>query len=339
MSPVAAVLLALLSAREGRLREVRVTASDGGGTADQALARELTQALADVNLPAGAPGATSACRDDCLDVSVRRTSPDQFLVEVRSHRKAAEASVQLAPLASPFDRAHALAVQIELLADRTQTPRRRRAPVVIAARDPDPPVLVAMEEPEEIPLAPPPALPAPPPVVAVVATPEPQVADERLALNVAGTSLVGTSGGLLMHGAAVGLRIHLGRRIDLRAALSLLRPQRVRTEGSFLRRELLPLQLSAMLPFPRLPSFRLGGGVEALAVSADSEHREVPSAWSLGALGRGEYRHPIRAFAFLAAVQVAYHHPSWVALGDGNPLFVVPPWTVTAALGLEFRVL
>jgi hypothetical protein len=37
-------------------------------------------------------------------------------------------------------------------------------------------------------------------------------------------------------------------------------------------------------------------------------------------------------------MQAAYHHASWLALGDGNPLFVVPPWTVTAGLGLAFRI-
>ena len=142
-----------------------------------------------------------------------------------------------------------------------------------------------------------------------------------------------------MHGASLGVRVRVSHRLDVRAGITFLRPQRTRVDGISLRRELLPLQLATSVEVPRLPSLRVGGGLEVLAVSADSEHRELAPAWSFGAVGRVEYRHPIRSFALLASMQVAFHHGSWIAGSADNPPFVVPPWTLAAALGLEFRVL
>ena len=157
-------------------------------------------------------------------------------------------------------------------------------------------------------------------------------AEARVALNVAALMLVGTSGGLFMHGSTLGVRVLFGRRLDLRAGISFLRPE----DGTY-HRELLPLQLSATIDVPRLSGLRAGGGVEAVLVSGDEGARDSPSAWSLGAIGRLEYRHAIRSFALMSSVQAALHPRSW-STGDLAPALAIPPWTLAASLGLEFRI-
>jgi hypothetical protein len=337
-SLLATILVApLLSSGEGPLLQVRVTASDSGGADDRGLASALSQALVDAGL--AAQPSDRVCPERCLRVTVRKTPQDLFLVEVRSRDQVAETSLHLDPSASPFDRAHALAVQVELLADQARSPRRRppQPSIVAITNEKAPPLSAAPRPPAEGPPLPPRA--EPPPAIAGQPAPPAPPPEERLALNVAATSLIGSSGDLLMHGATVGVRLRVSHRIDVRAGITLLRPQRTRAEGIFLRRELLPLQLATTVELPGLPSFRAGVGIEALSISADSPAREMPSAWSPGALGRVEYRHPIRSFSLLASMQVAYHHPSWIAIGGENPWFVIPSWTLAAALGLEFRVL
>jgi len=335
MWPPAAILLVLLGGHEVQLQTIRVTAADAAGGRDREMARQLEQALADAGLSTSPP--ERACRSRCLDVTVQKTAADLFSVSVRSSARRAEAAVRLDPAASPFDQAHALAVQVELLAQRARSARRQpSSPARVDTASVH--ALASAQDPEAVAPAVGPATPASPPVIVAPPPPAPP-AEERLSLSVAGTSLVGTSGDLLMHGAALGLRLRVTSSLDLRATISLLHPQRVSTDGTHLRRELLPLQIAAMFQVPRLPALHIGGGVEALSVAADTQHREMPSAWSLGGVGRVEYRHPIRSFALLASMQAAYHHVSWIAIGDGNPRFVVPPWTLAAALGLEFKVL
>jgi hypothetical protein len=173
-------------------------------------------------------------------------------------------------------------------------------------------------------------------VEAAPTPPQPQ-AEARVALNVAALMLVGTSGGLFMHGSTVGVRVVLGHRVDLRAGISFLRPENGKDRAAAYRRELLPLQLSTTLEVPHLSGLRAGGGMEAVLVSSDAGAGETPSAWSLGAIGRIEYRHAIRSFALMSSVQAALHPRSW-SIGDGAPALAMPPWTLAVSLGLEFRL-
>src|SRR4029079_6798926 len=108
--------------------EVRVTASDRDGNADAGLASALAQALVDAGLPA-APGRRSRgeCRDECVGVSVRKTDTGGFMIEVRARGELALELVRVDPGASSFDRVHALAIEVELLAARAHPPRGRRA--------------------------------------------------------------------------------------------------------------------------------------------------------------------------------------------------------------------
>jgi hypothetical protein len=332
------LVVPLLSGGAGDSVELRVSASDLHGVEDRGLAHALSQALADVGLPADpATEASGRCRARCVRVSVRRAAEDLFVVEVRAGEQRAAAPLRLDPATSPFDRAHALAVEVELLADRPRPGKRRRPRAVAAARAHDETPAAEPAPPE---IAAPPSIPRaePTPVIETRPMAPAPPTDERVAFNVAAATLVGTSGGLLMHGAAVGLQVRLASA-ELRAGLSLLRPQHVRTDGVSLRREVLPLQLSATLGVPGLPGVRAGAGVEAISVSGDTQGLEMPAAWSVGGVARVEYRHRIRSFALLAAVQAAYHRASWIAVGNDNPLFVLPPWTVGASLGLEFRLL
>jgi hypothetical protein len=94
---------------------------------------------------------------------------------------------------------------------------------------------------------------------------------------------------------------------------------------------------------PRVPALHVGVGLEAVLVSGEVAGRDGPSDWSLGAIGRIEYRHAIRSFALLAAAQAALHPPPWRTgradkSSNPSPMTDMPPWTMGAALGLEFTV-
>jgi hypothetical protein len=349
-------------AGEGARADLRVTAADASGGADAGLASALAQALVDAGLPAapdrGAPG---DCRNECVHVSVRKTEDRGFVIEVRGRGDLALEPVRPDPNASPFDQVHALAIEVELLAERMHAPRRRHArPAAVAASQPPPAppraVAVAIDEgapaaPAEPELAAPPVVdePAPTPaaappadhaVPAVEQTAQPKAApaDERLALNVAAMVLAGTSGGVLMHGSTLGLRLRLTHRLDARASICLLRPQNVEQQGTAYHLELLPLAATAAYEIPGVPSLRAGAGVEALLVTGDRDDRDGPSYWAFGPTARVEYRYAIRSFALLSAVQAALHPASWNAGRDDGPRVAIPLWTVGVSLGLEFKV-
>ena len=84
---------------------------------------------------------------------------------------------------------------------------------------------------------------------------------------------------------------------------------------------------------------RAGVGLEASVVDIEDAGREYPSSWSLGALGRAEYRYAIHRFALLGAVQAALHPAAWRTgprhLRSASSL---PPWTLSLALGMKFTI-
>jgi len=110
--------------------EVSVTAPDrsaGGDVEDASLTGALAQALIDVGLPAlRASDYAAPCGDGCVGVLVQRLADQRFLIEVRASAEAVRAELELGP-ASPFDVAHALAIQVEMLADRLLQRRKLRA--------------------------------------------------------------------------------------------------------------------------------------------------------------------------------------------------------------------
>jgi hypothetical protein len=331
---MSAALLCLLFVTGAKV-DLRVSAADGRGVTDAPLAEALAQALADAGMPARRPP-SEPCAEPCLQVTVRRFGADRFLVEVRARGRLAEAPVQLDATASPYDQAHALAIQVQLLSDRTRPIRRPppRAPVP-KDRPPEPaPSRVAAQETlRHVP-------PAEPKVEAV---PESKIEatplNPRLALNVAAMGLAGLSGGLFTPGLTVGLDVPLGHGVNLRGGISFLRPQHVHSEGAAVHRELLPLQITGTIRIPGLSALRGGAGLDAIWLSTEDEGRELPSVWSFGAIGRAEYRRPIRSFAMVASVQVAYHRAAWTLFGDPDAAFWLPSWTIGAALGLEFKIL
>jgi hypothetical protein len=354
---------ALAPAGEGARADLRVTATDAAGGADAGLASALAQALIDAGLPAapdrGAPG---DCRNECVRVSVRKTEDRGFVIELSGRGDLALAPVRPDPTASSFDQVHALAIEVELLAERMRAPRRRHArPAAVAVSRPPAAtpraVDVAIEEgapatdaePELVPPQPmdePVPAPAPGPAVdqAVPAVRQPAPkptaapADERLALNVAAMVVAGTSGDLVMHGSTLGLRLRLTHRLDARASIALLRPENVEQQGTSYHLELLPLAASVAYEIPGVPSLRAGGGIEALLVTGDRDDRDGPSYWAFGPTARVEYRYGIRSFALFSAVQAALHPASWSAGRDDGPRVAIPLWTVGASLGLEFKV-
>jgi hypothetical protein len=341
---LALLLGPLLQTGPRRSPEVEVKVSDVDGSADGGLAHALAQALIDAGLPARpAVDEGTICRLPCLRVTVRRTSEDLFVVEVRNGEQRTETPLRLDPSASSFDRAHALAVAVELAADRPRPTRlrhRARASAPERLNEPITPVALVAVRSSEPSASLAPVSPSPSDgTMQVRSSQPPPVPEERLALNVGLTSLGGTTGGLFMYGATVGLRLRVRGGVDVRAAVCLLRPQHVRSDGVLLRRELLPLQLAAAVGVPRLPSVRAGIGVELVSSAGDLKGQEMPAGWSPGPIARIEYRHQIRTFALLATIQGAYHHASWIAIGDGNPFFVLSPWTVSGSLGFEFRIL
>jgi len=354
--------------------EVRVTAPDPGGEAgdveDASLTGALAQALIDAGLPAlrardgGAP-----CRDGCLRVHVRRLAAQRFLVEVRaSARSSARAQLQLGAAAAAFDVAHALAIEVEALVERTRAQRARAArpaalitasdatpatPPVTSDAPPSAVVSADGESPQplgalrrdrrqasddstltSLSVAETPAQVAPP------SAPSAPVDDARVALDVAAMMLASPGDDhLFMLGSTVGARVRIAPGGELRAGIAFLRPERRWLAGTSYRRELLPLQLALSGQVPQLPALRLGVGVEGILVGVDESGHERPSSWSLGALGRTEYRYAIRSFALLAAAQAALHPASWhTGPRDPQPLAGMPSLTVSLALGLQFTI-
>jgi hypothetical protein len=358
----ALVLAALVatSAAPARTVEVRVSAGPNDGS-ETGLANALAQALVDAGLPArrsfGEPA--GSCREGCVLVSVREAGPDRFLLEVRAEHQVAQAPVRLAPSDTSFDRVHALAIEVELLAERVRA--RRRAPATPPARTvaeiaPSPAQIPTpastssdgdgddeaggAEELPDVGAALPPPNPsggaAPQPALRASApAPAPPPA-ERLGVDVAATMLVGTSGGLFMHGSTVGARVRLAPRLDLRAAIAFLRPQNFDHGDGRYHLELLPLQAAVLLAVPRLPGLRAGAGVETYLVTPDEDSR---SSWSMGPIAKLEHRLAIRSFALLSSVQAALHPRSWSIAGDPSAAALLPTWTLSATLGLAFTVL
>jgi len=360
---LAALLFAHPPSGSDRARaDVRVTAADAGGDADPGLASALAQALVDAGLPAAPERGTSDdCRDDCVRVSVRKTDDRGFVIEVRARGgDSALAPVRLDPTASSFDQVHALAIEVELLAGRVHPARRRHARPALVVASPalplrpeptDAPGDAAAVEERALPATPPapaslptgvaPPAQAPPgravPAVHEQAQRTAAPADERLALNVAALVLSGPPDGLFMHGSTVGVRVRLTPRLDARASISFLRPENVEQQGISRHLELLPLAASAAVEIPGLPALRAGAGVEGALVGGEVGGHDGPSSWAIGPIARLEYRHAIRSFALMAALQAAAHPAAWnTARGDDAP--AIPLWTVGASLGLEFKV-
>jgi len=332
---------------------VRVTASDPDGGADAGLASALAQALVDAGVPAApehrSPG---ECRDECVAVSVRKTESGGFLIEVRARGDLALELMRLDPGASAFDRVHALAIEVELLAARAHPARVRHARSVAVATPQaperaliaDPAALAPLPAPSPEPVAPlvddgpaPPPLERPVPAVQQQPPQKVPAADERLALNVGPTMLAGVSDDLLMHGLALGIRLRLTRRLDARASISFLRPQNIDEQGVRYHLELLPLAVATTIEVPGLPRLRAGAGAEGLLVTPE-QNGGGPSYWAIGPIARLEYRYALRSFALLPSVQAAFHPASWSTAGDSGPLVAIPLWTVGLSVALEFRI-
>jgi hypothetical protein len=378
-APLALLWLgALASAPVATRLEVRVTepAARGGApdvdtdVEDAGLTGALAQALVDAGLPAtrARVGAADApCGDGCLRVLVQRTGAQRFVVDVRATGQSSRALVQLNASASAFDLAHALAIQVEVLADRTHAARRRTAHAARAVRaalastddagpadatapagtpadsaPADQVVAPGAVAPARADATPPSRSPDEPPTVRT-APGAPGARDARLAIDVSALVLAAPDGDLFMHGATVGTRVRIGHAGQVRAAIALLRPQRRSLVNTPYQRELLPLELVISGEVPRVPALHVGVGLEAVLVSGEVAGRDGPSDWSLGAIGRIEYRYAIRSFALLAAVQAALHPPPWRTGREDqspspSPMADMPPWTMGAALGLEFTV-
>ncbi|HET6148083.1 MAG TPA: hypothetical protein VFH68_11185 [Polyangia bacterium] len=364
-------LLVLGAALPARL-EVRVTAAAPGGGADledAGLSGALAQALIDAGLPATrAHDSGAPCHEGCLSVRVQRTAARRFVVEVRAPGDSARAQLQLAAGASSFDLAHALAIEVEVLSARTHARRRRpprAAPVMAAAGETHTAPVIADDAP--VPAAAPASPEAartsgPAPVrfagdddatlphspiddaPAVQAAPPPRaptVDDARLGLDVAALVLAAPPGDhhLLMYGSTVGARLRLGQNGDVRAGIAFLHPERQSRAGIRYQRELQPMELVVASSLPRLRALRVGVGAQATLASGEESGRERPSSWAFGPIGRLEYRHAIRSFALLAALQIAMHPPRWhTGPRDPLPLAGVPPLTMSAGLGLEFTI-
>ncbi len=335
--------------------DIRVTVTDVGGATDAGLADALARTLAEAGLTASpAHRRSDDCADECVYVSVRKLEDRGFLVEARARRAVARMPVTLGPTASSFDQVHALAIEAELLAERVRPPRRRPAPKAQMAAQPapapSPPANVATDADERPPRMSPylrsstagmttaAAAASPAPALQTQAPPPVAPTEERLALNVASMILSDTAGDLFMKGATIGLRLRLTHRLDARASVSLLHAENIDAQAGA-KLDILPLALAAAVEVPGIPSLRLGGGVEGLVVGGgDSTGLEPPWYWSIGLMSRLEHRYAIRSFALMSSLQVALHPKSWNTAGNAGPLVTVPPWTVAASLGLEFRI-
>jgi hypothetical protein len=340
-----AIPLATAAADHAPRWEVQVTAMSLAGGEDAGLGNALAQALIDSGLPATRVHEGSAECERCLQVTVRQVAPERFIVRANSRDAASEATVQIASVASTFDEAHALAIEVESLSEHVRVEEDRAARRSTVTKTERATVL------SPTPVATSPVTPSastavfaardsgPPPADAARPLLEPVVLPERLSFDVAATVLLGTSGELFMQGVLVGARTALGSRLDVRASIALLRPQNVHQSGPPYHREVFPMRLLATLAPPKLSAIRAGGGVEGLSVSDDVAGQESPPSWAIGPLVWLEYRHAFHGFALFAGAHAAFHPPAWTLRGDSPRPLPYPSWTLGASVGLGFGIL
>jgi hypothetical protein len=340
------------------------TATEARESQDVALTNALIEALGDASMHAvRANDPAEACPARCLQVAVHRADPTRFIVDVRVHAARRRITVRLDPAAPRFDQIHALAIEVELLAERARARKPRPAPTALAnsatggaavgakveAADDaeEPPAETRTGKPDDQPAS---ALAAQPPVAppsgpsptveTIQHTPVAAPRPADLALNVAATVLAGTSGDLFMHGFSIGLRLRFTDRIDARLGAALLKPQNDHQGGVSFHREIMPLHLLVESETPRVPNLHVGLGVEAFVIEGEQNDRSVSNFLSVGAVGRIEYRYAIRSFALLSSLQAGFHPDAWSNVKEGSgPLFEFSRWTLSAALGLEFNIL
>jgi hypothetical protein len=280
-------------------------------------------------------------------VTVQRHEERHFVVAARARRAVAEVPVELASTASSFDQLHALAIEVELLADRVRPRKRRR--VARPPRAAAAPATATSPSNDAAPQADAPPAPSAPagtdlravppgrgaPALQVQAPPVP--ADERLALNLAATAVADTAGELRLFGVTLGLRLRATRRLDLRLAAGLLHAEDIASQGGA-KLDVIPLAAGVAVAIPRVPSLRLGAGVEALRVGGARDGREAPRYWALGPNLRLEHRYTTRNLALISAVQAALHPASWTTAGNLEPFVRYSAWTIGGSLGLEFTI-
>jgi hypothetical protein len=337
------------------------TATEPRERDDVGLTNALIAALGDAGVQAiRAHGDPETCRARCLQVAVHRADPTRFIVDVRVHAVSRRLTVQLDPTAPRFDQIHALAIEVELLAERARARKPRPVPTAMvdtaaggaevgakveAADDAeDPPAETRTGDPNDQPdaahAAKPPVAPPSAPSATVetiqhTPTPAPRPAD--LALNVAATVLAGTSGDPFMHGFSIGLRLRFTDQIDARLGAALLKPQNEHQGGVSFHRDIMPLHLVVESETPGVPNLHVGLGVEAFVIEIEQNDRNF---LSVGAVGRIEYRYAIRSFALLSSLQAGFHPDDWSTVKEGSgPLFAFSRWTLSVALGLEFNIL
>ncbi len=327
-------------------------------------ASPTVEAIAHILVGAGLPVSLGHARQDCgaacVHVTVRREPGDAFTIEARYLDRSTRTSLQLPASTSSFDGTHALAVQVELLVDATlnqRTPRRvATAQPASAARVPEetpldqpqvaPPDTArdAMRASVELDGAGPPRAIQPLPVSLGITAELPRAATarpERIAFQADAITLGTASGGLITFGLALALRVPLGERYDVRLGAAVLDADR-ETEGEMhFWRKLNPLSLYATTVIPSLPGLRVGAGGEAVAMVGEglAKQSEPSFAWSLGVVGHVEYRIPVRSFTARVALASAYHPFNDRLVGsDSVTLLEYPHWTMSASLGLEFRL-
>jgi hypothetical protein len=362
--------LLLLAAADGggepRRAPVEVTMVEGGAARDPVDPESVARALADVGELVVAGGSRQSCDQRCVRVAVRSLGDDRYLIETRGRARVLRSSLQLSPAASRFDRAHALAIEIELLVTRARDARasatrrpsgtkvaaalddRRTATVAAAPPAPADPATdgdasTAAVEPEgdELPAERAPAPPPPPaPAIAVAASvaASPAPVREHLALSVAATVLTGLSSGMFQRGFALGIRVPFNQWLDVRAGGSLLRPEGRTVDGVKLHRELLPLDVLATVALPGIPGTRSAVGLDAHFITGEKAGVDAPEAWSLGISGGLEYRRTVRSLVLTSSVLGYYHPTAWRTRGPDDPLFATPVWSLGVSLGLELKV-
>lgn len=342
---------------EGVVADLSVLTS--GGAKDARTEADLARALSDAGVSVSAGEVfPPSCLYSCLHVVVRGGAPSQFYLEVRNARQAVRGALRLSTSASPFDQAHALAIQIELLGARAraeavgsrrrQSRNRARAAITADAtesvRKPDGPQSLGLEpfvEDSQIDrvataASPPPTVSTPAPTIQRIERVEP-----RVALGVSLTTLIGLSGenGLVARGIALEARARLGDRFDLRAGGALTGAERGTAQGGHFHRGVLPIYASSTIAIPHLAGLRAGAGIEAFFITGDQEGTDQPAAWSFGTRTSLVYSHAVRTFAMAVAVNALFHPMALRTDSATAPPFNVPQWILSASLGLEFPVL
>jgi hypothetical protein len=341
---------------EGVVAELSVLTS--GGAKDATTEADLARALSDAGVSVSAGEAfPRSCVYSCLHVVVRGGAPSQFYLEVRNARQAVRGALRLSTSASPFDQAHALAIQIELLGARARAdavasrrrPSRNKARAAIVAdareslRHSDGPQFGGLEplvEDSQIDRVAsaaslPPTVSIPAPTIQRTERVEP-----RVALGVSLTTLIGLSGeaGLVARGIALEARARLGERFDLRAGGALTGAERGTAHGGQFHRGVLPMYASTTIAIPHLAGLRAGAGIEAFFITGDQEGTDQPAAWSFGTRTSLVYSHAVRTFAMTAAANALFHPMALRTDAATIPPFNVPQWILSASLGLEFSV-